>query len=130
MCCRLGVMLGVYVSGQSGAHINHAVTFANCIFRKFPWRKFPVYMLAQVLGAMCASGIVYANYKSAIDVFEQGSNIRTVPGYSNHATAGIFATYPVEFMITTEQFFSEFIASTLLMFLIYAIKTFGKRQDD
>ena len=44
----LGVMLGVYSSGISGAHLNPAVTFANCVFRKFPWRKFPIYMLAQV----------------------------------------------------------------------------------
>lgn len=118
---RLGVMLGVYTSGISGAHLNPAVTLSNCIFRKFPWRKFPVYMLAQVLGAMCASGVVYANYKSAISMFEGGPDIRTVPGYSKTATAGIFCTYPQPFMTKTGQFFSEFIASTILMFLIYAI---------
>ncbi|KAK4502473.1 hypothetical protein PRZ48_005898 [Zasmidium cellare] len=118
----LGVMLGVYASGISGAHINPAVTFANCIFRKFPWKKFPVYAVAQTLGAMVASVIVYMNYYSAIDAFEGGSGIRTVPGYSENATAGIFCTYPAEFMTRTGMFFSEFIASTLLMFLIYAIK--------
>ncbi len=118
-------MLGVYTSGISGAHINPAVTFANCVFRKFPWRKFPIYALAQVLGAMCASGVVYANYKSAIDVFEGGAGIRTVPGYSETASAGIFCTYPAEFMTKTGQFFSEFIASTILMFLIYALKDDG-----
>lgn len=73
-------MLGVYASGISGAHINPAVTFANCVFRNFGWRKFPIYMAAQVLGAMTASAVVYANYKSAIDVFEGGASIRTVPG--------------------------------------------------
>ncbi len=117
--------VGVYTSGISGAHLNPAVTFANCVFRKFPWRKFPIYMLAQTLGAMCASGVVYANYKSAIDVFEGGPNIRTVPGYSDTATAGIFCTYPAPFMTKTGQFFSEFIASTLLMFLIYVLKDDG-----
>ncbi|KAK5462510.1 glycerol channel [Exophiala xenobiotica] len=121
----LGVMLGVYTSGISGAHINPAVTFANCVFRKFPWRKWPIYALAQILGAMCASGVVYANYKSAIDVFEGGPGIRTVPGYSETASAGIFCTYPAEFMTKTGQFFSEFIASTILMFLIYALKDDG-----
>ncbi|PSK53199.1 hypothetical protein C1H76_4842 [Elsinoe australis] len=121
----LGVMLGVYASGISGAHINPAVTFANCVFRKFPWRKFPVYMAAQVLGAMAASAVVYANYKSAITEFEGGPDIRTVPGYSETATAGIFCTYPQPFMTTTGQFFSEFVASTLLMFLIYALKDDG-----
>ncbi|ETI24730.1 hypothetical protein G647_04100 [Cladophialophora carrionii CBS 160.54] len=121
----LGVMLGVYTAGISGAHLNPAVTFANCVFRKFPWRKFPAYMVAQTLGALCASGVVYANYKSAIDVFEGGANIRTVPGYSDTATAGIFCTYPAPFMTKTGQFFSEFIASALLMFLIYALKDDG-----
>jgi len=97
------------------------VTFANCLFRRFSWRKFPVYASAQVLGAFCASGVVYANYKSAIDTFEGGS-MRTVPGYSANASAGIFCTYPAEFMTKTGQFFSEFVASSLLMFLIYALK--------
>ncbi|TKA82658.1 hypothetical protein B0A55_00766 [Friedmanniomyces simplex] len=137
-----GVMLGVYASGISGAHINPAVTFANCLFRKFPWKKFPVYASAQILGAFCASGVVYANYKSAIDTFEGGAGIRTVPGYSPNASAGIFCTYPAAFMTKTVsiqgghartseltvwhgQFFSEFIASTLLMFMIYALKDDG-----
>jgi aquaglyceroporin related protein len=48
----IGVMLGVYAGGKSGAHLNPAVTFSNCVFRKFPWRKFPIYMAAQVLGAL------------------------------------------------------------------------------
>lgn len=62
-------MLGVYVGGKSGAHLNPAVTFTNCMFRKFPWRKFPIYMVAQTLGAFVASGVVYANYKVGEPVF-------------------------------------------------------------
>lgn len=115
-------MLGVYTSGASGAHINPAVTFANCIFRQFPWRKFPIYVLSQVLGAMSGAAVVYRNYKSAIDSFEGGLNKRTVPGYSSNATAGIFCTYPAEFMTRTGQFFSEFLASAILMFMIFALK--------
>jgi aquaglyceroporin related protein, other eukaryote len=133
-------MLGVYASGISGGcvqilscptvltearHINPAVTFANCVFRKFPWRKFPGYMLAQTLGAMCASAVVYGNYKSAIDAFEGGPDIRTVPGYSDHASAGIFCTYPAPFMTRTGMFFSEIVSSTILMFMIYALKDDG-----
>lgn len=121
----LGILLGVYTAGISGAHLNPAVTLTNCIFRRFPWRKFPVYMLAQILGAMCAAGVVYGNYKSAIDVYEGGNGIRTVPGFSNTSTAGIFSTYPAPFMTRTGQFFSEFIASTILMFAIYALKDDG-----
>ncbi|OJD16877.1 hypothetical protein AJ78_02974 [Emergomyces pasteurianus Ep9510] len=115
----LGVMLGVYCSGISGAHLNPAVTLANCIFRKFPWRKFPIYALAQTLGGFVASGIVYANYRSAIDVFEGGIGIRTV-GLET-SSAGIFCTYPVDFLTKTGQFFSEVIASAILMFCIFAL---------
>ncbi|KAI2726437.1 hypothetical protein DTO012A7_2204 [Penicillium roqueforti] len=121
----LGVMLGVYTSGASGGHINPAVTFANCVLRGFPWRKFPVYALSQIFGAMCGSVIVYGNYKSAINVYEGGPNIRTVPGYSTTATGGIFCTYPAEFMTKTGQFFSEFLASAVLMFMIFALKDDG-----
>lgn len=118
-------MLGVYASGASGGHINPAVTLANCLFRGFPWRKFPVYALSQLLGAMSGAAIVYGNYKSAIDAYEGGAGIRTVPGYSATATAGIFCTYPASFMTKTGQFFSEFLASAILMFMIFALKDEG-----
>ncbi|GES63502.1 aquaglyceroporin [Aspergillus terreus] len=121
----LGVMLGVYVSSPSGSHINPAVTFANCVLRRFPWRRWPVYALSQLLGAMVGAAIVYGNYRSAIDVYEGGPDIRTVPGYSSTATGGIFCTYPAAFMTRTGQFFSEFIASAILMFLIFALNDGG-----
>jgi aquaglyceroporin related protein len=119
---RVGAMLGVYVSGISGSHINPAVTFASCVLRKFPWKKCPGYIIAQILGAFCGAFVVYGNYKSAIDVYEGGSNIRTVPGFSETATAGMFWSYPVEFATVTGQFFSEFIATSIMMFVIFALK--------
>jgi aquaglyceroporin related protein len=115
----LGVMLGLYVAGDSGAYLNPAVTFANCLFRGLPWRRFPMYFAAQMLGGFVGSGIVYANYISAIDYYEGG--LRTVPP-AEKATAGIFCTYPQAFLTKTSQFFSEFIASALLMFVVFALK--------
>lgn len=73
--------------------------------------------------------VVYANYKSAIDVYEGGRSHRTVPGQSNTPTAGIFATYPQPFLSRTGAFFDEFIASTLLMFFLYAFKDSGNPGD-
>ena len=87
-----GLALGVWVSaGVSGGHINPAVTIAFATFRGFPWKKVPIYILAQVLGGICGAGIVYANYHQAIDLFEGGQ--RTL------STAGLFGTFAVSLVI-------------------------------
>ncbi|ELU43232.1 MIP domain-containing protein [Rhizoctonia solani AG-1 IA] len=71
-----------------GGHINPAVTLAQAIFRGFSWKKVPSYILAQTLGACTGAGLVYANYHRAIDLFEGGLGVRTVPG-----TASLFTTF-------------------------------------
>ena len=65
------------------------VTLSLAVFRRFPWRKVPVFIFAQTLGAMCGAAIIYANYFHAIDLYEGGRGIRTL------STAGLFATYAV-----------------------------------
>jgi aquaglyceroporin related protein len=74
-----------------------------------------MYFAAQMLGGFVGSGIVYANYISAITWFE-GGKMRTVPPAAK-ATASIFCTYPQPFLTKTSQF-----ASMLLMFVIFALK--------
>ena len=113
-------MLGIYVAGDSGGYLNPAVTLANCIYRGLPWRRFPIYLLAQFLGGFLASAVVYGNYMSAIDAYA-GYGVRTVPP-AKTSTAQIFCTYPQPFLTKTGQFFSEFIASTILIFVIFALK--------
>lgn len=112
-------MMGVYCGGTSGAHLNPAVTLANCVFRGFSWRKLPIYIIAQTLGAMVACLIVYGNNTSAIDLFEGGAGIRTV-GLPT-STGGIFATYPLDFLTKGGQFYDEFVGTALLLFCLYAL---------
>lgn len=118
-------MIGVFVAKKSGGHLNPAVTFANCVYRRFPWHKLPVYILAQLIGAMLGAAVVYTNYVAAIDLLEGGPGIRTVVPDSVTSTAGIFATYPVPFLGTSGQFFSEFLCSAILMFCIFALVDAG-----
>jgi len=47
--------------------------------------------------------------------------VRTVPPAAG-ATAGIFCTYPASYLTKASQFFSEFIASAILIFVIFALK--------
>lgn len=116
-------MIGVYVAKKSGGHLNPAVTLSNCVFRGCPWHKFPIYFMAQLLGAMAGAFIVYFNYRLAIDNFEGGPGIRTVGG--NTSSAGVFCTYPAAFMTRGQMFVSEFVASAILMFNIFAFVDAG-----
>ncbi|KAI6027233.1 aquaporin [Pisolithus marmoratus] len=112
----VGIFMGVLVSGGvSGGHVNPGVTLALASFRNFPWRKVPYYILAQTLGALCGSGIIYANYYHAINAYEGGSNIRTISG-----TGDFFATYAADYMTSVSCFFSEFLASAMLIISILA----------
>jgi len=66
------------------------VTLCLAVFRDFPWKKVPIYMLAQLIGAWLGALIVFANYFHAINIVEGGKGVRTTPG-----TASLFATYSV-----------------------------------
>lgn len=59
----LAVTMGVYAVGNfSGAHLNPAVTLGFASIGEFPWAKVPVYILAQLIGAIIGAGIVFLNY--------------------------------------------------------------------
>jgi len=126
-----GIMAGAYVASKSGGHLNPCVTLSLCVYRNFPWRKFPIYLLAQTFGAFCAAGVIYGNYVVPINAMEGGAGIRTVPGAvldlsvnatpAGTATAGIFATYPAAFMTTTGAFFSELLGSAVLMIMVLVL---------
>lgn len=68
------------------------VTLTQAIYRRFPWKKVPIYWAAQLFGAFIGALLTYALYRNAIDQFE-GVGVRTVPG-----TAGLFGTFPLDYV--------------------------------
>jgi aquaporin Z len=53
------VMVMIYSIGNvSGAHFNPAVTTAFALRGVFPWRRVPLYWLAQVVGAFSGAGLL------------------------------------------------------------------------
>lgn len=114
----VAVPLGVYVASPSGGHLNTAVTLMQCLLRKLAWRKLPFYALFQIAGAYLAAAVVYGLYKPQFDAFDGGN--RTVFGPTS--TAGIFCTYPNATIAynSAYQFFSEFVCSFLLGFVLLA----------
>ncbi|MBS1602033.1 MAG: aquaporin family protein [Bacteroidetes bacterium] len=52
----MAVFIGVYCSAASSkGHLNPAVTIAFAVLGKFPWASVPLYIAAQMLGAMAGS---------------------------------------------------------------------------
>ena len=71
MGCR-GFYGGSDLGPFSGAHLNPAVTLALAIAHKFSWAKVPVYICAQVLGAMFGAGLAWLAYKKHFDATDDG----------------------------------------------------------
>ena len=61
----MAVFVAVYVTAAaSGAHLNPAVTIALATVGKFSWTKVPLYIAAQLLGAMLGSLFVWIVYRN------------------------------------------------------------------
>lgn len=96
------VMVMVYAVGHiSGAHFNPAVTITFAIFRHFPFAQVPIYIVAQLLGSISASGTLCLLF----DVKNE-DYFGTVPGGSNAQSLVI-----------------EIIITFLLMFVISGVAT-------
>ena len=67
----VGVYTGVLIAAQySGAHLNPAVTIALVMVNKFSLSLLPMYICAQMLGAMFGALLVWLAYKKHFDATE------------------------------------------------------------
>jgi len=75
----IAVFTGVFISADvSGAHLNPAVTLGLATAGKFSWHMVPGYMLAQTLGAMVGTTMVWLAYKKQYDATDdQGALLAT-----------------------------------------------------
>ncbi len=104
----LAVFVGVVIATPySGAHLNPAVTLALAIAHKFAWSKVGVYILAQLLGSILGSFLVWLVYK---DHF----NATTEPD----TQLAVFSTSPA---ISNSVFnlLSEIVGTFVLVFVIF-----------
>ena len=66
-----GVFTGVLIAAPvSGAHLNPAVTLALVLANKFSLSELPLYVAAQILGAMFGALLVWLAYKKHFDATE------------------------------------------------------------
>ncbi|KAJ4928505.1 hypothetical protein JOQ06_016297 [Pogonophryne albipinna] len=120
----LGVTFGVFVSrGVSGAHLNPAVSLSLCVLGRHPWLKLPFYVFFQVLGAFLAAATVGLQYYDAIQTYSGG--VLTVTGPT--ATAGIFSTYPADYLSVWGGVVDQVIGTAALLLCVL---TLGDRRNN
>jgi glycerol uptake facilitator protein len=70
----VGVFTGVLIAADvSGAHLNPAVTLALVLAGKFSASLMPLYICAQLLGAMFGAGLAWLAYKKHFDATEDAN---------------------------------------------------------
>ncbi|XP_033634509.1 aquaporin-10-like isoform X1 [Asterias rubens] len=90
----MGVAFGIYTGvGVSGGHVNPSITIGLASVGKFPWKRAPLWIAAQLVGAFSAAFVVYGIYYPGIDNLDGGN--RTM--FGSTGTAGIFSTYPQQY---------------------------------
>ena len=100
------VMAMIYAFGDiSGAHFNPAVSIGFAVAKKFSWKQVPKYALAQLIGAVLASGLLCFLFPESLFLGE------TVP-------ADGFPPYKAAIL--------EFILTFFLMVVIINVSTGSK----
>jgi glycerol uptake facilitator protein len=103
----LAVFVGVVIaSPYSGAHLNPAVTIALAIVKKFSWAKVGLYLLAQLIGSIIGSFLVWVVYidhfKTTADADTQLAVFSTSPAIKNllfNLLSEIVGTFVLVFVI-------------------------------
>jgi len=103
----LAVFVGVIITAKySGAHLNPAVTLGLAMAGTFSWGQVPLYISAQMIGAMLGSSLVWLMYKDHFDATEDGDS-----------KLAVFCTGP-EIRRYSRNFISELIGTFVLVFTI------------
>ena len=90
----------------SGAHVNPAVTLALAATKKFAWQYVPIYIGAQLVGALLGAIAVWIIY-----------------GDASRELANVAATFPVEGVGDLRALVAEILVTFILVFVIISVAT-------
>ena len=90
----------------SGAHVNPAVTLGLAATNKFPWQYVPIYIGAQLVGAILGAIAVWITY-----------------GEAGRELADLAATFPVEGVGDIRAFLVEVLVTFILVFVVISVAT-------
>jgi len=119
----VGIMLALVICAPaSGGHFNPCVTIAFTVFRGFPVRKAPFYILAQIIGAFAACMVVYLQYRDVILELEAGLaavGALDAVNFTAQGPAGIFGMYVAPGSNLGIVFWNEFSCDFILALTIW-----------
>jgi MIP family channel proteins len=90
----------------SGAHVNPAVTLGMAAAGKFPWKYTPIYLVAQLLGAVLAALATWLTF-----------------GGAARSEASLATTYPAQGVGDLQAFIVEILITFILVFVVMAVAT-------
>jgi MIP family channel proteins len=105
-----GLALAIVVASighVSGAHVNPAVTLGMAATGKFPWNYVPIYIAAQLVGAVLAALATWL----------------TFGGAGARSEASLAATYPARGVGDLQAFLVEILITFILVFVVMAVAT-------
>lgn len=76
MVWGITIAVAIYLTRNlSCAHFNPAVTIAMCVAKRSSWRIFPLYFIAQLIGAIGAAGTLWFFFKDSVMKYLADNNL-------------------------------------------------------
>jgi len=100
------VVIVAAIGHVSGAHVNPAVTLALAVTKKFSWQYVPVYVGAQLVGAVLGAVAVWITY-----------------GGAAREAASLAATFPTDGVGDLRALVVEILVSFILVFVVISVAT-------
>lgn len=120
----LGIAFAIVCcAGTSGGHLSPSFTIAFCLFKGFPWRKAPYYIVSQICGAIVGALIVAGIFHQQLSEVTAGMRALGLGEavFTPQGPAGLFALFPANGQELKWAFFNEFIANTFLAILVFSV---------
>ncbi len=100
------VVIVAAIGHVSGAHVNPAVTLALAVTKNFAWQYVPVYLGAQLVGAVLGAVAVWITY-----------------GGAAREAASLAATFPTDGVDDLRALVVEILVTFILVFVVISVAT-------
>lgn len=123
MVWGITIAIAIYAARNlSSAHFNPAVTLAMCLSGRTPWKDLPIYVLAQMIGAVIAAFVLWIFFAASVQhFFEMSGADMTVVSKASAIWCNIFPNTPNGVVSMPVAAFAEGVGVFILITVIFAL---------